>query len=186
MVVKFQENDERIMDYSVSNMWRRPLAPEPQKPKLLIADVHKAQKTPGIMNKLKRECKTEVVLIPPGCISLIQPLDVSFNGEFKSVIDKLQTEHMHDNLEQYVNNSLSASARRILITKWVGATWEQVSKKKDMVERTLKKCGISVLINGSKDARSVDLKVSLSVTMNLTLNCVHFVCSCICYCKLFT
>ena len=154
VVVKFKENawcDESIMQYWVSNMWRRPLAPEAQKPKLLIADVHKAQKTPTIANKLKRECKTEVVLVPPGCTSLIQPLDASFNGEFKAVIDKLQTEHMHDHLEQYVNNSLTASAWRILLTKWVGAAWAQVSQKKEMVQRAFKKCGISVPIDGSED-----------------------------------
>ena len=104
-----------------------------QKPKFLISDVHKAQKTPGITSKLKRECKIEVVLVPPGCTSLVQPLDVSFNGEFKSEIDKLQTEHM-----QYINNSLSASARRILITKWVGADWEQVSKNEAWLNVPLK------------------------------------------------
>ena len=72
------------------------------------------------------------------------------------MIDKLQTEHMHGHLEQYVNNSLSASARRILITKWVGAAWEQVSQKKEMVQRAFKKCGISVPINGSEDT---DIKI---------------------------
>ena len=68
--VKFQKNywcDESMMQYWVSNMWRQPLAPEAQKPKLLIADVHKAQKTPAILNKLKTECKTEVVLVHESC-----------------------------------------------------------------------------------------------------------------------
>ena len=105
VAVRFQENawcDESIMNYWVSNMWRCPLAPEAQKPKLLIADLHKAQKTPAIVDKLKRECKTEVVLVPPGCTSLIQLLDVSFNGEFKTVINELQTKHMHDHLDQYM------------------------------------------------------------------------------------
>lgn len=140
------------MNYWVSDTWRRPLAPEAQKPKLLTADVHKAQKTPGVTNKLKRECKTEVELVPPGCTSLVQPLDVAFNAEFKEAIDQLQTEHMHNHLEQYVNNSLSASARRILIIKWVGAAWVQMSQKKEMVQRAFKKCGISLSIDGSQDA----------------------------------
>lgn len=123
-------------------------APEAQKPKLLIADMHKAQKTPEILNKLKRECKTDVVLVPPGCTSLVQPLDVAFNAEFKGAIDVLQTEHMHNHLEQYFSNSLSASARRVLITKWVGEAWAQISQKKEMVKCAFEKCGISVPVDG--------------------------------------
>ena len=68
------------------------------------------------------------------------------------MIDELQTKHMHNHLEQYVQNSLSASARRVLITKWVGAAWSQVSQKKEMVQSAFKKCGISVSIDGSEDA----------------------------------
>ena len=73
-----------------------------------------------------------MVLVPPGCMSLVQPLDVAFNAEFKSAIDKLQTEHMHKHLEQYVTSSLSTSNIRILITKWVGAAWAQISQKKEV------------------------------------------------------
>jgi len=61
------------------------------------------------MNKLKRECNTEVVLVPPGCTSLVQPLDVAFNAGFKNAIDKLQTEHMHNHLQQYVTSSLQCN-----------------------------------------------------------------------------
>lgn len=122
VVVKFQINawcDEVVMKSWVSDMWRRPIAPEAQKPKLLIADVHRAQTTSAIMNQLK-DCKTEVALVPPGCTNIVQPLDVSFNAEFKGEIDQLQTEHMHNHLDEYVANSFSASDRRVLITQWVG------------------------------------------------------------------
>ena len=139
------------MHFWVSDMWRRPIAPEAQKPKLLIADVHKAQTTPAIMNALAK-CKTEVILVLPGCTSLVQPLDVSFNAELKSIIDKLQTEHMHDNLDKYVSNGFSASARRVLITKWVGEAWEKVSQKETMIQRAFKKCGLSTSIDGKKDS----------------------------------
>ncbi len=155
VVVKFQVNawcDESVMHFWVSDMWRRPIAPEAQKPKLLIADVHKAQTTTAIMNALAK-CKTEVILVPPGCTSLVQPLDVSFNAEFKSLIDKLQTEHMHDNLDDYVSNSFTASARRVLITKWVGEAWEKVSQKKTMIKSVeyppplmVKKTAVSIFV----------------------------------------
>jgi len=40
----------------------------------------------------------------------------------------------------------------VLITEWVGSTWAQMSQKKEMVQRAFEKCGISVPIDGSKDA----------------------------------
>ena len=96
-------------------------------------------------------CKTTVVLVPAGCTSLVQPLDVVFNREFKNVTDRLQNKHMQNNLEQYINNSLTATLRRVLISKWVGAAWVEVSKKKDMVKRGFEKCGVSMPIDGSGD-----------------------------------
>lgn len=69
-VVKFQSNawcDEVIMKSWVEEMWRRPISAEAQKPKLLVADVHRAQTTSAILSKLKKDCKTEVLLVPPGC-----------------------------------------------------------------------------------------------------------------------
>ena len=85
-------------------MWKFPFSPNAEKVKLLIADVHKAQKTEKVLSALEA-CKTTVVLVPRGCNSLVQPLDVVVNAEFKQTVHHLQTEHMQQNLEQYVNNS---------------------------------------------------------------------------------
>ena len=148
--VQFQENawcDEDQMLHWVNHIWKCPFSPNAEKAKLLIADVHKAQKTVKIIKALE-VCKTTVVLVPPGCTSLVQPLDV-VNAKFKQTIDHLQTEHMQQNLEHYVNNSFSASQRRVLITGWVGVAWTEVCQNKDMVKRAFEKCGISVPIDGS-------------------------------------
>ena len=104
--VQFQENawcDEDRMLHWVNHMWKCPFSPNAEKPKLLISDVHKAQKTAKVLNALEA-CKTTVVFVPPGCTSLVQPLDVVVNAKFKQTVDRLQTEHMQQNLEQYVNN----------------------------------------------------------------------------------
>lgn len=154
VVVKFQAKawcDQEIMKSWVEEMWRRPISPDAQKPKLLIADVHRAQTTPVILSKLKKY-KTEVVLVPPGLTNVVQPLDVAFNAEFKGVIDELQNDHMKENLDKYVNNGFTASDRRVLITKWVGEAWARRSEKKDTTQRAFKKCGISTAIDGSEDA----------------------------------
>ena len=39
---------------------------------------------------------------------------------------------------------------RVLITKWVGQAWDEVSAK-DMIKHAFEKCGISVPIDGSGD-----------------------------------
>ena len=85
---------------------------------------------------------------------------MAFNAEFKSVIDQLQTEYMYDHLEQYLQNSLLASERRVLMTKWVEMAWAQVSQKKEMLQCAFKKCRISVPIDGSGDA-GINIRVCL-------------------------
>ncbi len=58
---------------------------------------------------------------------------------------------MKDNLETYVNGKINAGARRVLITKWVGQAWEQLSTDKAMIVRSFKKAGTAVAIDGSED-----------------------------------
>ena len=39
----------------------------------------------------------------------------------------------------------------MLITKWVGQAWEELSQDKDMTIRAFRKCGVSVASDGSDD-----------------------------------
>lgn len=98
-----------------------------------------------------RETHTSLVLVPPGCTSLVQPLDVCFNKEFKNIIERLQNEHIHSNLDKCVNGTIPAGQRRILITKWVGSAWGEMNQKPDISIRGFEKCGISVRIDGRSD-----------------------------------
>ena len=88
---------------------------------------------------------------PPGCTSLVQPLDVVFNAPFKQAVNKLATTHMEAHVNDYLQGTFTESKRRILLTKWIGQAWEEVVAKKDMVIRGFKKCRVSVAIDGSED-----------------------------------
>ena len=148
--VCFQVNawcDEPIMTQWVRHHWK----PHVEGPKMLLLDQHKAQKTPTIEGLLSSECNTTTVLIPPGCISLVQPLDVVFNAPFKCLIDDLATSHMRENLDGYVHGNISAKQHRILLTTWIGEAWEKTCANRDMVVRGFRKCGISLAIDDSKD-----------------------------------
>ena len=59
---------------------------------------------------------------------------------------------MQDNLDGYLTGKITAGERRILLTNWVGDTWEELARNKEMVIRNFKKCGISVADDGSEDS----------------------------------
>ena len=102
VAVTFQENaccDEKVMDGWVCQHWK----PSCEGEMLLVADVHRAQKTEAIIKLLKERCNTEIEFVPPGATSLVQPVDVVFNAPFKAAVDKLATDHLHSNVEVILN-----------------------------------------------------------------------------------
>ena len=118
---------------------------------ILVLDVHRAQKTKQIIDRLS-SLKTTPVYILGGTTGLIPPLDVVVNAPFKAFIKQLADQHIHDHLDDYVHSTIPAKNRRVLFTKWVGEAWEHVSQQKDAVIRSFRKCGISLPIDGSEDS----------------------------------
>ena len=94
----------------------------------MVADVHQAQKTDGV-----------------------KALDVSFDMPFKDVVRQQFENHLEENLQRYTEGKISASGRRVLVTKWVGKAWIEVGSNCDMVVRSFKKCGISLSLDGSEN-----------------------------------
>ena len=138
--------DEQVMLGWIQQQWKTVCDGD----MLLVLDVHKAEKTDTVAEKFLSR-KTSTVYIPPGCTSIIQPLDVSINAPFKAIVNRLATDHWAQNLQAYVEGTISASQRRVLLSQWVGQAWEELSANKEMIKRSFKKCGISVPIDGSKD-----------------------------------
>ena len=77
----------------------------------------------------EEEEETDLINVSPGCTRRVQPLDVAFSKPFKDIIPQLFEQHMDKNLVNYSKGKITASQRRVLITKWVGTAWSEISKK---------------------------------------------------------
>jgi DDE superfamily endonuclease len=158
VVVQFQKQawvDSEVMLKWMRNQWKASGAEGPihnnPTPRMLVLDVHRAQKTEPVKDLFK-ELHTTPVMVPPGCTSLVQPLDVVVNKPFKDYVADISNQHFQDHAEKWVNQKYTASERRILMTKWVGEAWSKVcSELKESIIRSFRKCGITVAIDGSQD-----------------------------------
>ena len=65
-------------------------------------------------------------MIPSGCTSLIQPLDVVVNAPFKSKIEAYAEQHYEANVDSWLNDEFSASDRSVLMTKWIAEAWTDI------------------------------------------------------------
>ena len=87
---------------------------------------------------------TSLCNVPPGCTSRVQVVDVLVNILFKDEVCRLLEDQLDKHLESYPEGKLSTSQRRILMTKWVGQEWKKISKIKESIIRSFKKCVFSV------------------------------------------
>ena len=65
----------------------------------------------------------------------------------KDEVRRLFEEHLVNFLKAYLEDKVSDSTRKILMSKWVGAAWSKVGKMKFLVS---KKCGLSMAFHESE------------------------------------
>ena len=110
--------DEEIMLEWINLVWEP--ATEGQRA-MLVLDSFSAHITPSVNQKLK-SINSVPVVIPGGCTSKVQPLDVSLNKPFKSHVHKYWSDFV---LEQPVNLQLKQKLKpptKQNVAKWVSTT----------------------------------------------------------------
>ena len=82
--------------------------------KILIAHIHRAQQTDKTKSK-----GTDLINVPPGCTSRVQPLDVAFNKPFKDIIHKLFGFYSNIDLVSLLNTLFRNSGVSLKLKSWM-------------------------------------------------------------------
>jgi hypothetical protein len=138
------------------------LAPHERQPSLFALDAVAFHRTSGVKSELKRYNIIPAV-IPAGCTSQLQPLDVCINSPFKRWLQDYMDEKLveiEDAEESAIQNvhPLSADSaigeRRVLVTEAVGEVWRRFTNdpmKRDLMIRSFQKTGLALPVDGFLD-----------------------------------
>jgi len=126
---------------------------------MLVLDVVKFHSTPEVPSTL-RSNNIIPSLVPAGCTSLVQPLDVAINKPFKDILEDIldrrldEYEESHSiNLREIPSSNTNMIAEQRVLVSWsVGEAWETFnSRYQQLVITTFQKLGLTLPIDGSSD-----------------------------------
>ena len=103
----------------------------PVEESLLTLDNLHGQTTEKSKVYMKKECNTLVWYYPGGCTDALQPIDAGLGALIKVEVGKQLDIWLEngDNLERWESNALTASDRRVLLTKWVATAVDIVDNR---------------------------------------------------------
>jgi len=127
------------------------------RPTLFALDLMGSHKTPAVLQLLRTNNITPS-LIPAGCTSLIQPLDVSINKPFKGLMRDITDEKIFELESAAEFEKWTVGDRRVMTTHCVGNAFDQFhSTKSHLISTSFRKLGLSLPIDGSSD-HELDIK----------------------------
>lgn len=123
---------------------------------LLVMDSFRAHITDDVKKQLRRG-NVVPAIIPGGCTSKLQPLDVSINKPVKSYLRRSWTEYIRDatnalqSSDETSNGRIKTASKQIVLD-WVINAMDTLKEKRAMIVKSFKVCGISVNLSGSENA----------------------------------
>ena len=154
-IVKTQEKswmDEGLMEVWVEEIWLKYIREVSEQllfdNSLLTFDAFSAHKTDDVQSKLV-ENKSDILMIPPGCTSKCQPMDVCINKPFKAILRKCWVNYISKIIEQMPTTTsddfkLPPPSRQGMVD-WVKETYKLILSDKDMVMHSFDVRGITTL-----------------------------------------
>ena len=106
---------------------------------LLSLDTFSGHLTDRVKDALDK-CGTKMLVIPGGCTSVLQPLDVSINKPFKAYIRQSWCERMVSEAETGVAKITPAS--KAILMEWIKTAADLVEKKPNTIKKSFEVTGI--------------------------------------------
>ena len=127
----------------------------PAEETLLTLDNLHGQTTETFKAYMKKECNSLVWHYPGGCTDALQPIDPGLGAPINVQVGKHLDIWLEngDNLERWESNALTASDRRVLLTKWVATALDIVDNHPNYRFRLFEKTGSLMTADGICDER---------------------------------
>lgn len=124
---------------------------------LLVMDSFRCHIMDSVKKSL-RKANVETAIIPGGCTSVLQPLDVSLNKPFKGWVRASWAEYIRNDAirvdrERKAGDQLAKirPPSKQAVVDWIASAVKNLSKKVDMVKKSFIVTGISPALNGAQD-----------------------------------
>jgi hypothetical protein len=151
IIVRAQEKGwmaEQLMLEWLKMVWSRRSGAFLNQPSMLILDAFKGHVTDSVKDQL-RKMKTELVVIPGGMTSVLQPMDVSINKPFKDRLSQQYLTWIADPARELTETGKIKRAAPSEVARWLSAAWKAIPES--IIVRSFKKCCISNALDGSED-----------------------------------
>ena len=115
---------------------------------MLVLDSFHGHIVESVKNQLK-EKNTNMAVIPGGCTSKLQLLDVAINKSFKSKVKDQYNDWMISNIHAFTPTSKIKRPSYSTVATWVKESWDEVDIS--IIQNSFKCCGISTKLDSTED-----------------------------------
>ena len=150
VVVKVQSKGWN--DTTLAKIWLQKILPRHTKKRhaLLVWDAFKDHLTDEVESVLQKSNITTAI-IPGGCTSKVQPLDVYINKPFKGHFHAAWTSYMQDGVSCLQNGERLKSPSKQQVFDWVVTTNQYIGRNPAMIKKSFLVCGVSNAFDGSQN-----------------------------------
>lgn len=149
VIVTVQEKawmDEKLMLVYLQEIWRPYVdwvteeVGLPGTISLLVMDSFRAHTTEAVKDTLE-EMNTTAPIIPGGCTSKVQPLDVCVNKPFKQLLKASWAQYLKRVFFSQDGGKVKTATRQE-ITDWIVRAWQATKVKRELIQKSFQVCAL--------------------------------------------